>query len=411
MKKYIYLYIVCCFFLSSASCIGNDTTDVCSFVEGITLDNFPTLDGSDSTEPLREILMCKILGFQYKWERYSPFLQDPNRAKREVIPVYTCSDLQRELIAEKMQKSNTHQSYVKLIDGDVELVIAARAASRDENEYANGKTVTLIEKPIAKDALTFMVNNSNPIESLSKGQIKKIYTGEIINWREVGGDELPITPYVRNRNSGSQEKFETIVMEGTEIKDFPEWHVGTVMETPYFQIENDKTGIAFTPFYYYSVIVGYGSTKAIGIENVEVTKENICNGTYPYITNIYASIRTDLDKNSTAYKIFELLTDDKGQSVIEESGYIPLADSPTGIMSPKCNEKMGISYLHGNVTIVSDKSVQKLQIFDLKGTEVLSKEINDNYINIHHELSGIFMVLLTFQDGSTHMRTMLCNIR
>lgn len=58
------------------------------------------------------------------------------------------------------------------------------------------------------------------------------------------------------------------------------------METPYFQIENDRSGIAFTPYYYYSVIVGYGSTKAIGIEGVGMTKENIYNDTYPYVTTL-----------------------------------------------------------------------------------------------------------------------------
>lgn len=95
---------------------------------------------------------------------------------------------------------------MNLIDGKVELVIAARAASRDENKYARDNNVALIEKPIAKDALTFMVNNSNPIECLSVEQIRKIYTGDITNWQEVGGEDMLITPYVRNRNSGSQEK-------------------------------------------------------------------------------------------------------------------------------------------------------------------------------------------------------------
>ena len=75
------------------------------------------------------------------------------------------------------------------------------------------------------DALTFMVNNSNPIECLSVEQIRKIYTGDITNWQEVGGEDMLITPYVRNRNSGSQEKFETMVMDGLEIKKFPEWQL------------------------------------------------------------------------------------------------------------------------------------------------------------------------------------------
>lgn len=409
MKKNIYLHIVSLFLLFSTSCSGDDTNNVSPVLEGMSPENFPVLDGSDSTEPLRDILMCRIFGFQYKWERYSPFLQDPTRAKQEVRPVYACSDSQRALIEKKMQKSNTHQSYMNLIDGKVELVIAARAASRDENKYARDNNVALIEKPIAKDALTFMVNNSNSIESLSVEQIRKIYTGDIANWQEVGGEDMLITPYVRNRNSGSQEKFETMVMDGLEIKKFPEWHMGTAMETPYFQIENDRSGIAFTPYYYYSVIVGYGSTKAIGIEGVGMTKENIYNDTYPYVTNIYASIRADIDKSSTAYKIFEFLTSDKGQSVVEESGYIPLHKSSTGISKQTNDGKIEVSYLHGNIAVKCDECLQKIQVFDLNGTKVFSKSVNDKFIKIHHHLSGVFVISLFFDNGSSYIKKIICS--
>lgn len=408
-EKNFYLHIVSLFLLFSTSCSGDDTNNVSPVLEGMTPENFPVLDGSDSTEPLRDILMCRIFGFQYKWERYSPFLQDPTRAKQEVRPVYACSDSQRALIEKKMQKSNTHQSYMNLIDGKVELVIAARAASRDENKYARDNNVALIEKPIAKDALTFMVNNSNSIESLSVEQIRKIYTGDIANWQEVGGEDMLITPYVRNRNSGSQEKFETMVMDGLEIKKFPEWHMGTTMETPYFQIENDRSGIAFTPYYYYSVIVGYGSTKAIGIEGVGMTKENIYNDTYPYVTNIYASIRADIDKSSTAYKIFEFLTSDKGQSVVEESGYIPLHKSSTGISKQTNDGKIEVSYLHGNIAVKCDECLQKIQVFDLNGTKVFSKSVNDKFIKIHHHLSGVFVISLFFDNGSSYIKKIICS--
>lgn len=409
MKKNIYLHIVSLFLLFSTSCSGDDTNNVSPVLEGMTPENFPVLDGSDSTEPLRDILMCRIFGLQYKWERYSPFLQDPTRAKQEVRPVYACSDSQRALIEKKMQKSNTHQSYMNLIDGKVELVIAARAASRDENKYARDNNVALIEKPIAKDALTFMVNNSNSIESLSVEQIRKIYTGDIANWQEVGGEDMLITPYVRNRNSGSQEKFETMVMDGLEIKKFPEWHMGTAMETPYFQIENDRSGIAFTPYYYYSVIVGYGSTKAISIEGVSMIKENIYNDTYPYVTNIYASIRADIDKSSTAYKIFEFLTSDKGQSVVEESGYIPLHKSSTGISKQTNDGKIEVSYLHGNIAVKCDECLQKIQVFDLNGTKVFSKSVNDKLIKIHHHLSGVFVISLFFDNGSSYIKKIICS--
>lgn len=292
----------------------------------ITINDFPIIDGSDSTDPLRDLLMCKVLGFEYKWER-RPFTQDPKADIKEIIPQYTCSEDERQhLETVCLKHSNTHQSFINLIDDKVELVIAARSISRDEKEYAEEQDVTLIEKPIAKDALTFMVNPANPVNNLLISQIQGIYTGEITNWKEVGGNDEQIRPYVRNRNSGSQEKFETLVMAGLQIGEFPELQVGLTMMSPYYQLEDDKQGIGFSPFYYYSVIVDNGSTKAIGIDGVEMTKDNIRNNTYPYTTEVYAAVRSDINRNSTAYELFEFLTTPAGQEIVNESGYVPLTN-------------------------------------------------------------------------------------
>ena len=147
-----------------------------------------------------------------------------------------------------------------------------------------------------------------------------------------------ITPYVRNRNSGSQEKFETMVMNGLNIADVPELQIGTTMMSPYYQIEGDPTGISFTPFYYYSVIIGDGKTKGIGVNGVPMTKENISNGSYPLIGNVYAVVRADIDKTSMAYKLFEFITTKSGQKIVKESGYVPLSKgNETSVRAVSCS--------------------------------------------------------------------------
>lgn len=318
-KNIALLGLVC-----ACSCSSSEDTPTIGVLPGITIDNFPIIDGSDSTEPLRDILMCKTLGFDYEWKRYS-ISMEPNSELRYVSAEYTCTlNEWKYLRDECLKRSNTHQSYVNLIDDRVELVIAARSISRDEKVYADQQGVSLIDKPIAKDALTFMVNPSNPVNNISINQLQGIYTGDITNWQEVGGKDEKITPYVRNRNSGSQEKFETLVMDGLTIADFPELQVGNLMMSPYYQLDADKTGIAYSPFYYYSVIVDNASTKAIGINGVEMTKENIRNNTYPYTTEVHATVRSDIDKKSPAYRLFEFLTTPEGQNVVKESGYVPL---------------------------------------------------------------------------------------
>ena len=347
----------------------------CKAVHGfndITISNFPIIDGSDSTEPLRLILMSKLLGFDYEWIS-SPFVQNQEEAPNWVMPKYTGDrEKIRELKVNRLLNSNTHGSFLKLIEDKDELIVTARSISRDEKVYADAKGVTLIEKPIARDALAFMVNKKNPIENLSTKQIHGIYMGDIVNWSEVGGWDCELHPYVRNRNSGSQEKFETMVMAGLEIKDFPIMYVGSTMTAPYHQLDLDSTGIAYTPFYYFTYISGTISSKMIGVDGVAMTKENIKNDTYPYTSNVYTAVRSDIDKSSMAYRIFEFLTTEEGQAIVDESGYVPMYSKPTGIhaIEYKCSQYNTIYDLSGRK--IHDGKMQK-GIFIRNGTKVAVK--------------------------------------
>ena len=121
--------------ISVVSCSAEETPSAPP-ISDITIDNFPIIDGSDSTDPLRTILMCKILGFNYKWER-RPFTQEPGADIKMIVPEYTCSEDERIYLSTHcLKQSNTHMSFMNLIDDKVEMVIAARLISRDEKVYA-----------------------------------------------------------------------------------------------------------------------------------------------------------------------------------------------------------------------------------------------------------------------------------
>ena len=127
--------------ISVVSCSAEETPSAPP-ISDITIDNFPVIDGSDSTDPLRTILMCKILGFNYKWER-RPFTQELGADIKMIVPEYTCSEDERiYLNTHCLKQSNTHMSFMNLIDDKVEMVIAARLISRDEKVYAEENGVT-----------------------------------------------------------------------------------------------------------------------------------------------------------------------------------------------------------------------------------------------------------------------------
>lgn len=283
----------------------------------LTLDNAPIMDGSDSTEPLRNLLMCRLLGIECKWLQHLA-----TNATWGIVPLWNkLSDEDKTILQQILQNRNTHGSFVSLIDGENDIIITARGISRDEQTYANEKGVTLLSRPVAKDAFVFIVNPKNPVRNLSIEQIQKIYTGEIRNWQEVGGNDATINPYIRNANSGSQEKMETIVMNGLTMIDWPEM-VGYVMLSPYYQLEQDENGIAYTPFYYYDTIVNDDRTQVIGVNGVMPDKSTIKNGSYPYVTEVMASVRADVDKSSTAYQLFYQLATGQHDKIVNESGYV-----------------------------------------------------------------------------------------
>jgi phosphate transport system substrate-binding protein len=332
MKTSIICVIACSMLAVLASCASDDEKPqliIDPVVElekptattTLTLANMPVVDGSDSTEPLRNLLVYRLLGVDCQWQQNLH-----TNGTWTIKPKWNepADEDSRNGLKRILKNSNTHGSFVSLIDGDDDLIITARSISRDEQKYADEKGVGIIAHPIARDAFVFIVNPKNPVRHLTTEQIQKIYTGEMRNWREVGGNDAPISPYVRNPNSGSQEKMETIVMAGLKMIDWPEM-VGYVMLAPYYQLRQDENGIAYTPFYYYDTIVNDDGTQVIGVNGIVPSKKNIEDGTYPYVTEVMASVRADIDKSSTAYQLFYQLATGQHDNIVRESGYIPIA--------------------------------------------------------------------------------------
>ena len=312
MKKQIFfrLALICLIFVSCKK----ETNNLPFTIEGITMENYPKVDGSTSTDPLNRLIACKLLGYNYKWEQ-ALFMNGL---------WYLSTDIPQEFVTDRLKSSQTHNSIINLIDTQADLILSARKMSPDEKEYADNAGVSLIETPIALDAFIFVANLSNPVKSLTTKQVQDIYTGKIKNWKEVGGNDKTIKPYIRNQNSGSQELMETLVMQGLKIADF---NVDYEPELPsmyqvFSTLRSDVDALGYTVYYYKEQIVRDKVVKSLAINAVEPTEKSIKNKTYPYIAEVYVAIRSDLDKNSMTYKLYELLSSEAAKSVIAESGYI-----------------------------------------------------------------------------------------
>ena len=101
------------------------------------------------------------------------------------------------------QYNNSSAGFTVLAEGHTDVFFGTKADD-GQNQEARGMGVEFDYTPIGREGFVFLVNASNPVDSLSVEQVKAIYAGEITNWREVGGDDEPIRAYQRNQNSGSQ---------------------------------------------------------------------------------------------------------------------------------------------------------------------------------------------------------------
>lgn len=327
MKRHITNYLVIAAMAVSAALVScdKDNDGYKQGIEGITVDNYPRVDGSTSTEPLNTLIACKLLGWRYKWrslmEGNGIWQLEPNK-----------EDIPENFFGERIKSSQTHNSIINLIDNQTDIIISARKMSVDERSYAESIGVSLTETPIALDALVFLLNKKNTVNSLTVKQVQDIYLGVITNWNKLGGANEEIKPFIRNANSGSQEMMKEIVMDNAGM---PDWEVGytddeiiSTMGVVYTELAMNQNGICFTPHYYKEYIirnttVGADNIKSIAINGKYADANSIKNKTYPFVANVYVSIRSDLDHNTMAYKMYEWLQTQAGKKVISESGYVP----------------------------------------------------------------------------------------
>jgi phosphate transport system substrate-binding protein len=307
-------------FLLSA-CGKDDNDDKTVF--GIFLAEWPKTDCSTSTRPVRDLVAYKLLGVPYKWE-----VDWLSGTSYIIMPdFWTESSFSLDDYNAKNLCSGTHGAYTNLIEGKTDVIIASRDISRNEKVTAESLGVELETAPLAIDALVFIVNPKNPVKNLTTDQVRKIYTGEITNWKEVGGVDHAITPYIRDADSGSQEKMETLVMNGLTMIDgtyMPEI-IGSQMISPYAQIEYDEYGIGYTPFFYCTAMVrDLMKVNMLSIDGVPPSKESLRGNRYPFVSSIYAAVRKSENHESMAYKLYQFLFTEKGADMIDESGYIAI---------------------------------------------------------------------------------------
>ena len=228
-----------------------------------------------------------------------------------------------EEVEEFIVHNTTAQAYQNLIDKKTDLIFVSEP-SDDILNSAKQKGVEFEMVGIGRDGFVFIVNKENEVKSLTIEQIQKIYTGEITNWSEVGGDNQEIIAYQREENSGSQNLMEKMVMKGLEMKKGASSLVIANMSGLIDSVasyENSKGALGYSIYLYAKEQYVKDNIKFLSINNVKPSDETIADGSYPLSKIVYAIYRKDEPENSNVRKLVEWLKTEDGQKVVEAGGY------------------------------------------------------------------------------------------
>ncbi len=196
-------------------------------------------------------------------------------------------------------------------------VIDIGDASRDLKDSEKEQYTDLVTHAVAKDGVAIIVHPSNSINDLTITQLQGIYTGEITNWKDVGGEDNKIMVVSREGGSGTRDCFEQVVLKPIK-KDVTEYAIiqdsnGKVRTT----ITGSEQGIGF-------ISLGYvnSDVKAVNLDGTEPTIENIRSNKYSISRTLWMITKGNPDENEQAFLDFVL--SEEGQNIVSEVHYITL---------------------------------------------------------------------------------------
>ncbi len=223
-----------------------------------------------------------------------------------------------------LEYNNTVGGYRLLAERKTDIFFGAYP-SDEQIAYAQEQGTEFVYTPIGKEAFVFFVHKDNPIDNLTTEQIRAIYSGQITNWKQLGGNHEPISAYQRNEGSGSQSMLIRF-MDGTPIMEPDTEKINTLMEGIIEQVadyRNKDGAIGFSFRYYMEGIIKNPDVKLLSIDGVAPTVENIQNGSYPITAPLYA-VTWEGNTNKNLEPFLNWILSEEGQELVEKTGYIPI---------------------------------------------------------------------------------------
>lgn len=299
MKKVLIYLLAAAMVMFTAGCGADEGTGTETPASlQISLEDWPVIDGATALAPYYEAMAAELLNMP---------IED---ARQYVL----CS--------------TTDGAYTNLINGTADMIFCS-LPSQEQVDEAAANGVEFECTPFLNGGFVFFVNKDNPVDSLTVEQLYDIYSGEITNWKEVGGNDEEIIAYQRSEGSGSQTGIYRYVIPKEEIMPAPtEKMIGDMagIIDVVASYENGAGAIGYSYYYYVANMHYSDQIKLVAVEGVVPSDMTIAEGTYPLINQSQVIIRADEPENSILRDIIDWIVSEEGQKLGEENGYVRNAE-------------------------------------------------------------------------------------
>mgnify|MGYP000945558494 CR=1 FL=1 len=215
-----------------------------------------------------------------------------------------------------------------LINKTIDIANASRQIKTEEMEAAKAAGLDPQEFVVARDAIAVIVNPENPVQQLSLEQLSLIYTGEITNWKEVGGEDRPIVKLSRESNSGTHVYFlEAVIRKGIK-GDTTIFSADTLLlpssEGIIAEVRDNPNAIGYDGLGYVTdevkivAVSGLMSPDQYVIPSIETVNNN----TYPISRDLY--MYTPGTPSGAVKDFLDWILSDEAQTIVKELGFVPI---------------------------------------------------------------------------------------
>lgn len=236
-----------------------------------------------------------------------------------------------QIAAEKFMKENpgvnisvsgsgTGNGLKALADGGAQIANASRFIKDSEIKLCMDKKVYPVPFAVALDCLVPVVHPSNPVKSLSRAQLRDIYSGKVTNWKDVGGNDHPVVVIGRDTSSGTYGTWQEMILDaGGKTRVTARAQVAASSGAMLTAVRGNKNAIGYEGMGYVNK-----SVKTVAVDGVPASAEAARNGKYPLARYLFMFTAGWPEGEILAF--INYMHSPAGQKIVADTGFVPLQE-------------------------------------------------------------------------------------